>query len=134
MKDRTVNIIYLCKRYEIGYVPKKIAEYMAEDCDCPIKMYTDEVVFKTIQSAFLDYIFNVDKKYVMDLMYNFFETVPIDYSYKTLYRMIWALSLAQIAENNLSTGDWDYIGGFHETVFMAKTQKMIEESVEDGKN
>lgn len=66
MEQRTLNIINICKgntKYTYNntktYV-EAIADYMSEECDCPISTYTPSNMFSIMMFAFKDYMRTCD--------------------------------------------------------------------------
>ena len=57
MEDRTINIIYIAKQF--GNVIRAkwfIAKYLADECRMPIVLYTNDILFRIVKEAFLDYL------------------------------------------------------------------------------
>ena len=59
MTKRTANIIWISKgHHPYGNVTLKqaVAQYMSEECDCPIEAYTDRILLSIVWEAFMDFM------------------------------------------------------------------------------
>ena len=59
MNERTANIIWVCKgHHPYGNVTLKqaVAQYMSEECGCPIEVYNDRVLLSIVWEAFMDFM------------------------------------------------------------------------------
>lgn len=60
MEKRTANIIMVCKGHhnfgENLTLKQAVAHYMSKTCDCPIEVYTDQVLRGIVYEAFADYM------------------------------------------------------------------------------
>lgn len=116
MQDRTVNIILISKRFgSFDHVKKAIAQYMSEECCCPVEVYTDRILFSIVENAMFDFLHHASRK--CDCIAFIREIVESDYE-KMLDRLLWAMCAMQVAEN--VNGEYKYINGWHDTDFTKK--------------
>lgn len=112
--DRSVNIIMLTKRFgKPDEVKKAIAQYMSEECDCPIEVYTDSVLYSIVKEAVFDFIRCANERGSMIAFFR--EYLDANYE-KDVDRLIIALSMARVAIIDI-TGQTETINGWHETEF-----------------
>ena len=116
IEDRTANIILLTKRFgEPDNVKKAIAQYMSEECICPIETYTESILFGIIRNAAYDFLHHVSRR--SDAVRFVRELTECRYE-KMIDRLIVALAMIQVCEKD----SWEYknINGWHETEFTKK--------------
>lgn len=115
MEDRTINIILITKRFgEPSNIKKAIAKYMSEECDCPIEIYTDDVLISILRNAMFDFLHNASRK--QDIIAFIREIVDGHQGYdKMIDRIIIAMAMIQVLEKD----EWEYkhLHGWHETEF-----------------
>ena len=119
MDDRTLNIIFIIKRY-INDAFHMIAKYMSIECICPIEYYTASTLRGIVQCAFLDYIRHVPSIEAYKATREFLNADGSD-----LERMVIALELCQV-----KTNDGEYIQGFRAPTF--DIESLSEEQNEDN--
>ena len=119
MDDRTLNIIFIIKRY-INDAFHMIAKYMSIECICPIEYYTASTLRGIVQCAFLDYIRHVPSIEAYKATREFLNANGSD-----LERMVIALELCQV-----KTNDGEYIQGFGAPTF--DIESLSEEQNEDN--
>ena len=116
MEDRTINIILLSKRSgTLKNVKKAIAQYMSEECCCPIEVYTDKILFTIVEDAVFDFLYHVSRK--RDYISFFRKIIEADCD-TMLDRMLLAMGMIQVAEE--VNGEFRYINGWHDTDFTKK--------------
>ena len=117
MEDRTINIILLTKRFgEPDNVKRAIAQYMSEECDCPITVYTNGIIATILRNAMLDFLNSASRK--QDII-AFSRELVTDHGYDDIAsRIIIAMAMIQVCEKQ----GWDYVKlhGWHETEFTKK--------------
>lgn len=131
MEERTLKIISICKG--MSKIPKKseqynnildsIVDYMADECNCPIEEYDEDILLQIIQNAAYDFIRTCD--YPHTFLRSFFEalrntkkhkfvrskipTINHKYDSKELAEALCtALAQVRVMKNG------KYINGFHE--------------------
>ena len=116
LEDRTVNIILLAKRFgEPENVKKAIAQYMSEECLCPIDTYTDNIILGIVRNATYDFLHHASRR--QDTVA--FVRALTDCRYeKMVDNMIVALAMIQVCDKD----GWEYktLNGWHETDFTKK--------------
>lgn len=116
LEDRTVNIILLAKRFgEPKNVKKAIAQYMSEECLCPIERYTDNIIFGIVRNATYDFLHHASRR--RDAVAFVRELTDCRYE-KMVDNMIVALAMIQVYDKD----GWEYktMNGWHETDFTKK--------------
>jgi len=118
MEDRTINIILITKRFgEPNNVKKAIAKYMSEECNCPIEIYTDDILISILRNAMYDFLHNASRKQDIIAFIRWIIDECCSYD-KMIDRIIIAMSMIQVCEKQ----DWSYVElhGWHETAFTRK--------------
>lgn len=106
MEDRSINIIFIIKRYGDD-AAKMIARYMSIECGSPIDCYTASVLRIVVMAVFLDYIRHSPVIRTLALMDIFLHSDGDD-----LTRMMIALGGVPVR-----TRDGCYIQGFRDPTF-----------------
>ena len=88
---------------------------MSEECDSPVEVYTDRILFSIVENAMFDFLHNASRK--CDYIAFIREIVEADCD-KMLDRLLLAMGMMQVAEK--VNGKYQYINGWHDTDFTKK--------------
>lgn len=114
MEDRTINIILITKHFgKLDTIKRAIAKYMSEECNCPIEIYTDNILMSIVKEAMFDFLHNASRK---SDMIAFIREIVEAYRYDSMLdKIIIAFSMIQVCEKD----GWEYknLHGWHETEF-----------------
>jgi len=114
MEDRTINIIFITKRFCGPERAKKaIAKYMSEECMSPFETYTESILMIILRNAMFDFLNHVSRK--QDYIAFIREIVESRHE-KMIDKLIVALSFIQVRFAG------EYLHGWHETEFTRKVE------------
>lgn len=117
MEQRTQNIINIIKNPQLmncklGEEDKAVIRYMSEECVCPIKYYTDDIVLGILREAFADFISTCDySKYYVSVLMGYLTSDNLTHKPKSLKdAIISTLRIVQVRNNG------KYINGFDDKI------------------
>ena len=70
MTERTFNIIMACKNANRYNVCDSVKEYMSQECDCEIEVYSEVTLARIMLEAMYDYLDSCDKPSVFMREFN----------------------------------------------------------------
>lgn len=115
---RSQNIILICKdnfyykENENMHPREALKYYMSQICYGDLEhihCYTDKLLMTIVKEVVLDFLRNADEGHPVRLVRDYFEASE---RYVDLDSWISALSLIQVREKNLVTGEYEFINGF----------------------
>ena len=116
MSDRSVNITLITKRFDtFKEIKQAIAQYMSEECLCPISAYTDSILFSIVEDIMFDFFHRTSEKHHI---ISFTRTIIESDCEIMLNKMLLELSLIRVADVN--DGKVKYINCWHDTDFTKK--------------
>lgn len=116
LEDRTVNIVLLTKRFGMNDVKKAIAQYMSEECGCPIEVYSDSILYDIVKTAMYDILrCSSNVSYTIAFIREMIETRQST----MLDRFLYSMAMMQVAIRK-NDGELVCINGWHDTEFSKK--------------
>lgn len=113
MTDRSLGIIYAMKQSEKPW-EEVITKFRAKETGDPSRIATQLELYDVIKEVFIDYISSCDhpENVVRDLLHH----VENNGSLGMAHHMAIILSLQQVRDRDMSTGNFYYVNGFRDLI------------------